>query len=97
MTPRLNLKGIILLVDEIKTKVLSNFVTNVTVANSSDVLLSFSFYKKERLLLSLNHSNPFIGFIDDSYNTTTTLGSLNENLRKYLKGSYVTDVSQINK
>lgn len=96
MTPRLNLKGIILLVDEIKTKILGNFVTNVTVANSSDVLLSFSFYKKERLLLSLNHSNPFIGFIDDSYNTTTTLGSLNENLRKYLKGSYVTDVSQIN-
>ena len=96
MTPRLNLKGIALIIEEIKSKVLNNFITNVSIVNSSDILLSFSFYKKEKLLISLNHTNPFIGFISDNYNSHTTLGSLNENLRKYLKGSYVIDINQIN-
>ena len=96
MIPKLNLKGVLILIEELKSKVLNNFITNVSVVNSSDILLSFSFYNKEKLLISLNHNNPFVSFIDSNYNSTTTLGNLNENLRKYLKGSYVTGVEQIN-
>ena len=96
MIPKLNLKGVSLLVDELNNKILNNFITNVSVVNSSDILLSFSFYNKEKMIICLNHNNPFISLIDSGYNSTTTLGNLNENLRKYLKGSYITEVTQIN-
>ena len=96
MIPKLNLKGVSLLVEELNNKILNNFITNVSVVNSSDILLSFSFYNKEKMIICLNHNNPFISLIDSSYNSTTTLGNLNENLRKYLKGSYITEVKQIN-
>ena len=96
MIPKLNLKGVSLIVNEIQNKVLNNFISNISVINSSDVLLTFSFYNKEKLLISLNHNSPFVSFIDSSYNSPTSLGGLNENLRKYLKGSYIDEVSQIN-
>ena len=96
MIPKLNLKGVSLLVGELNQKIINNFITNVVVMNSSDILLSFSFYNKEKMIISLNHNNPFISLIDSSYNSSTTLGNLNENLRKYLKGSYVTEIKQIN-
>ena len=96
MIPKLNLKGVTLLVGELNQKIINNFITNVVVMNSSDILLSFSFYNKEKMIISLNHNNPFISLIDSSYNSSTTLGNLNENLRKYLKGSYVTEIKQIN-
>ena len=96
MIPKLNLKGVSLLVGELNQKIINNFITNVVVMNSSDILLSFSFYNKEKMIISLNHNNPFISLIDSTYNSSTTLGNLNENLRKYLKGSYVTEIKQIN-
>lgn len=96
MVPKLNLKGVSLLVSELNQKIINNFITNVVVMNSSDILLSFSFYNKEKMIISLNHNNPFISLIDSTYNSSTTLGNLNENLRKYLKGSYVTEIKQIN-
>ena len=96
MSVRLNLKGISVLINDFKTKILNNFITQVTVINSSDILLSFSFYNKEKMLISLNHTTPFISMVDSDINFQTELGNLNENLRKYLKGSYVTDINQIN-
>ena len=96
MIPKLNLKGVSLLVGELNQKIINNFITNVVVMNSSDILLSFSFSNKEKMIISLNHNNPFISLIDSTYNSSTTLGNLNENLRKYLKGSYVTEIKQIN-
>ena len=96
MNPKLNLAGVECLVNDINNKVKSNFITNVTIINSSDILLSFSFYNKEKLLISLNHNSPFISFVDSEINSPTTLGNLNENLRKYIRGSYIVDVSQIN-
>ena len=96
MIPKLNLQGVKEVTNEIKDKVLNNFVTNVSIINSSDILLTFSFYNKEKLLVSLNHNSPFVGFVNSSYNSPTTLGNLNESLRKYLKGSYIIEVEQIN-
>ncbi len=96
MLPKLNLKGISIIVNELKDKILNNFISNISVINSSDILLTFSFYNKEKLLVSLNHNNPFISFVDASINEHTTIGNLNDNLRKYLKGSYITNIEQIN-
>lgn len=96
MIPKLNLRGVKELTQELNNKVIDNFISNVSVANSSDITLTFSFYNKEKLLVSLNHNSPFLSFIDSSYSSSTTLGNLNENLRKYIKGSYITKIEQVN-
>lgn len=96
MIPKLNLRGVKELTQELNNKVIENFISNVSIANSSDIVLTFSFYNKEKLLVSLNHNSPFLSFIDSSYSSSTTLGNLNENLRKYIKGSYITKIEQVN-
>ena len=95
MKMRLNLAGVELLTKELNDKLSSNFITNVSVINTSDIVFSFSFLK-EKTLLSLNHSSPFISLVNEIDNFSTTLGNLNDNLRKYFKGSYITKVEQIN-
>lgn len=95
MKPRLSLYAVKYLANELDKKISSNFITNVFVINSSDIVFMFSFLK-EKLLISLNHNAPFISLLDIDYNFTTNLGNLNENLRKYLKGAYITKVEQIN-
>ncbi len=95
MKPRLSLYAVKYLANELDKKISSNFITNVFVINSSDIVFMFSFIK-EKLLISLNHNAPFISLLDIDYNFTTNLGNLNENLRKYLKGAYITKVEQIN-
>lgn len=93
---KLNLEGIFQIKEDLDKKMLNNFITNVVVINSHDILLSFSFYNKEKLLISLNHSFPFLGFISSDFNAHTVLGQLNDNLRKYLKGSYITKIDILN-
>lgn len=93
---KLNLEGIFQIKTDLDKKILNNFITNVVVVNSHDILLSFSFYNKEKLLISLNHSSPFLGFVDSDFNSHTVLGQLNDNLRKYLKGSYIVNIEVLN-
>lgn len=93
---RLNLEGIYQIKDDLKTKIIDNFITNIVVVNSSDILLSFSFYNKEKVLISLNHQNPFISFVNKDFSSYTVLGQLNDNLRKYLKGAYIHDIEVLN-
>ena len=82
--------------DDINKNVKDNFITNVVVINSSDILFSFSFNSKKKLLVSLNHNSPFIGFIDSGYSAHTELGQLNDNLRKYLKSAYLVQSEILN-
>ena len=93
---RLNLAGIHQIKDELKSKILNNFITNVVVVNSSDILFTFSFYSEEKLLVSLNHQNPFLFLVDKSFTSHTVLGQLNDNLRKYIKGAYIHDIEVLN-
>ena len=94
---KLNLNGVFQIKADLDKKILNSFITNVVVVNSHDILLSFSFYNKEKLLISLNHSSPFLGFVNSDFNSHTVLGQLNDNLRKYLKGSYVVAIDVVNK
>lgn len=93
---KLNLEGIFQIKDDLDKKILNSFITNVVVVNSYDILLTFSFYNKEKLLISLNHSSPFLGFVPMDFNSHTVLGQLNDNLRKYLKGSYIVSIEVLN-
>ena len=91
---KLNLEGIYQIKSDLENKILNNFITNVVVINSTDIVFSFSFYK-EKLLISLNHQNPFLGFVKD-ITAHTVLGQYNDNLRHYLKGAYVVYVDVLN-
>ena len=79
---KLTLEGIYQIKKDLDKKILNSFITNVVVINSHDILLSFSFYNKEKLLISLNHSSPFLGFIDSDFSSHTVLGQYNDNLRR---------------
>ena len=92
---RINLEAIYQIVSELKAKVLNNFITNVVVVNSHDILLSFSFFK-EKLLISLNHQCPFMSLVDKEFSSHTVLGQYNDNLRKYIKGSYISNIEVVN-
>ena len=93
---KLNLEGIYQIKTDLDNKILNSFITNVVVVNSHDILLTFSFYNKEKLLISLNHSSPFLGFVSSDFNSHTVLGQYNDNLRKYLKGSYIVNIEILN-
>ena len=94
--PKLNLDGVKVICDDLNKKVKNSFITNITVVNHSDLLLTFSFYNKEKLLISLNHQNPFLGFVNKDYSPHTVLGNLNDNLRKYVKGAYIENCEVLN-
>ena len=78
--------------DELNSKIKSNHFANISAINSTDILISFSFYNKERLLISLNHTSPFISLVDFSFSISSVKSPLNENLRKLLKGVIVKEI-----
>lgn len=96
MSVKLNLSGLIKICEELNNKISTNFISNISLINKNDILLSFSFYNKEKLLISLNHSNPFISMVDASINYKTTIGQLNDNLRHYVKGAYIDNIEVYN-
>ena len=87
------LKEIVL---ELDKKIKNNHFSHIAVINSSDILFSFSFYTKEKMLLSLNHHHPFISLIGKDFNSPTLNGGLSENLRKLIKGAYITNIEILN-
>ena len=93
---RINAKDLKLIVDDINNKCARNHISYITAINSTDVVFGFSFYNKEKLFISLNHSSPVIGFIDKNYTFPTFNGNLSEGLRKNIKDSYVLEVSLLN-
>lgn len=93
---RLTLQGVYEIKADLDKKILNNFITNVVVVNSSDILFTFSFYNDEKLLISLNHQSPFISLINKDFTSHTVLGQLNDNLRKYVKGAYIHSIEVLN-
>ena len=88
-----NLKEI---AQDITSKVVSNHICNVIQVTSVDFLLVFSFYRKQRLLISINHQSPFVGFINQNNQVSTKVGLVNDTLRKYLRDAIITEVKTIN-
>ena len=56
------------------------------------MILTFSFYRKEKLLISLNHNYPLIGMVDKDISFPTILNKLSDELRKHIKDTIVTDI-----
>lgn len=83
--------------DSLNVKLKGNHISNITVVSSTDILLTFSFYRKEKLLISLNHSSPFLSLIDASFNINTLMGNLSEELRKTIKDTVLEEIVTIDK
>lgn len=83
--------------NEIIDKIRGNHIANISLINSSDVILTFSFYRKEKLLISLNHNYPLIGMVDKDISFPTILNKLSDELRKHIKDTIVTDIRCVEK
>lgn len=80
---------------EMREKITSSHISQITVVNSTDLFMQFSFYNKEKLFISLNHQNPFISFINRDFNLPTIKGGFSENLRKNIKNALISDISTL--
>ena len=80
-----------IIAQSLKERIVGCKINNITVINSHDFLCSLSMIKKEKLLISLNHQHPFISLVNVEKVNPTMTGTLNENLRKYLKDAYIVD------
>ena len=80
----------------IEEKVKGNHIANIVLVNSSDIILTFSFYRKEKMLISLNHNYPFIGMVDKEISFPTVLNKLCEALRQIVKDTIVLEIKTIN-
>ena len=92
----LNFSTIKNIISDVKEKTKDNRISNITLINSRVFLISFSSFREEKLLVCLDHQNPFISFckIDESIPTIT--GGLNDVLRKELKEAIVLNIDLIN-
>ena len=81
---------------DIESKIVSNHIANIVLINSTDIILSFSYYRKEKLLISLNHNYPLIGMVDKEIAFPTILNKLCEALRQNVKDTVVTGVTILN-
>lgn len=82
--------------NDCQNKVASNHMSNVTIINSFDIFITFSMYRKEKLLISLNPQNPFISLAEIDNPCSTKMGNLNDVLRKELRNGYVLKCETLN-
>lgn len=93
---KLNFSTLNSIVLDIKEKTKDNRISNITVINSRVFLISFSSYRKEKLLICLDHQHPFVSFCEVDESIPTITGGLNDVLRKELKEAIVLNVCLIN-
>ena len=87
------LKSVVLDISE-KTK--DNRISNITLINSRVFLISFSSYRREKLLVCLDHQHPFISFCEIDESISTITGGLSDVMRKELKEAIVLGINLLN-
>lgn len=80
----------------INEKIKGNHIAGITLINSHDVVFTFSFYRKEKMIISLNHNYPLVGMIDKEISFPTIMNKLCEELRNKIKDTIVLEVKSIN-
>lgn len=81
------------IVNELNEKIKESFISHISVISSEDIIFTFSFYKKEKLLISLNHHQPFLSLIETKENFPTMLNTLSDTFRKEINGAYIRDIT----
>lgn len=80
----------------INEKIKGNHIAGITLVNSHDAVFTFSYYRKEKMFISLNHNYPLVGMIDKEISFPTIMNKLCEELRKYIKDTIVVNVEALN-
>ena len=93
---KINYSTLKTIVSDIKNKTNDNRISNITLINSRVFLISFSSFRKEKLLVCLDHQNPFISFCEVEESIPTITGGLSDILRKELKEAIILNVSLLN-
>ena len=83
------------IINDLKAKIINNYISNVSIIGNNDFLISFSKYREKRLFVSLSHQSPFLSLVKNDMSFPTTLGRLNDNIRKEIKDGLITDISII--
>lgn len=82
--------------NDLKTKLVSNHIANLTFINKNSLYFNFSFYRQELLFINLTNNNPFIGLIKKE----KTLSNFNKDIafqfRHFIKDSYINDIRLLN-
>lgn len=89
----MNFKLLTSLNEEFKTRLVRSHITNVVLINSATLLLSSSYIKDEKILISLEPSSPYIYFVKIDESPLTINNGLSQMLRHYIKDSYIADIS----
>lgn len=92
----LSASSLSVVVNDLKSKIINNHISNIVTVNSSDIILSFSFYRKEKLFISINHECPFISLISKETSISSNLSSLSDALRKNIKDNLIHNVYTLN-
>ena len=93
---KLNFATLKSVVSDIESKTRDNRISNITLINSRVFLISFSTYRKEKLLVCLEHQNPFISFCEIDESISTISGGLSDVLRKELKEAIILEINLLN-
>ena len=93
---KMNISTLKSVIEDIKNKTFDNRISNITLINSRDFLIAFTSYRKEKLLVCLEHQNPFISFCSPEESISTITGGLSDVLRKELKEAIVLGINLIN-
>ena len=81
---------------DLSDKVCFNHISNITLINSHDLFMTFSNYRKEKLLVSLNPSNPFLSLCKIENPIGTKIGQMNDTLRKEIKDGCILAIDTLN-
>ncbi len=82
--------------EDLNQKLTSNHISNVTIVNSSDIVLTFSFYRKEKLFISLRNNSPYIALLENIDSLPTMENGFSSKLRQQIRDSFILGVEQIN-
>ena len=93
---KMNFSTLQAIVLDAKTKIDNNRINNITLINSRVLLLSFSSFRNEKLLVCLEHQHPFISFCKLEESIPTITGGLSDILRKELKEAIILDIGLLN-
>ena len=92
----LNYQDVKEIASNINEKIKGNHIAGITLINSHDAVFTFSYYRKEKMLISLNHNYPLVGMVDKEISFPTVMNKLCEELRKYIKDTIVLNIEALN-
>lgn len=89
----MNFQLLSLIKEQLKPRLVRSHITNVLLINTTTIVLTSSYLKDEKVLISLEPLNPYINLVKIKDPPLTINNGLSQMLRHYMKESYIVDLS----